>query len=64
MTLDVSQGDDTVISTGLEQGELVVVDGAERLREGSKVEVKEPGRAKGAGKGSRPVPGVQKKKDS
>ena len=64
VTLDVSQGDDTVISTGLEQGELVVVDGAERLREGSKVEVKEPGRAKGAGKGSRPVPGVQKKKDS
>jgi len=49
VTLDVSQGDDTVISSGLEQGELVVVDGAERLREGSKVEVKEPGKARGKG---------------
>jgi multidrug efflux system membrane fusion protein len=31
------------INTGLSPGELVVVDGAERLREGSRVELKAPG---------------------
>jgi multidrug efflux system membrane fusion protein len=62
VTLDVSQGDDTVISAGLEQGELVVVDGAERLREGSRVEVKEPGRAKGKGRGGPPEKGAEPKK--
>jgi len=49
VTVDVSQGDDTAISKGLEQGELVVVDGAERLREGSKVELKGPNTSKGPG---------------
>jgi multidrug efflux system membrane fusion protein len=37
----ISQGGETSITEGLEAGEQVVVDGAERLREGSKVEVKE-----------------------
>ena len=37
----VGQGGDISVSSGLEPGELVVVDGAERLREGSRVAVKE-----------------------
>jgi multidrug efflux system membrane fusion protein len=37
----VSQGGETAIVEGLAVGEQVVVDGAERLRDGSKVEVKE-----------------------
>lgn len=44
VTPDVAQGDDTAIAAGLNQGELVVVDGAERLREGSRVEVQVPGK--------------------
>ncbi len=36
----VTQGDDASITTGLSPGELVVVDGADRLREGSRVEVR------------------------
>ena len=57
VTLDVTEGGDTSVSAGLESGEIVVVDGAERLREGSKVEVKEPGsgRGKGNGQGSGPA---------
>ena len=43
VTVGVTEGGETSLSTGLEAGELVVVDGAERLREGSKVEVKGPG---------------------
>jgi membrane fusion protein, multidrug efflux system len=43
VTIGVVQGDDTSIASGLAEGELVVVDGAERLREGGKVSLKEPG---------------------
>ena len=60
----ISQGGDTSITEGLEEGEQVVVDGAERLRDGSKVEVKEkdqpgkggakgPGEKRGDGAGSK-----------
>jgi multidrug efflux system membrane fusion protein len=42
-----SQGGETAIVEGLAVGEQVVVDGAERLREGSKVEVKERDQAGG-----------------
>jgi multidrug efflux system membrane fusion protein len=47
VTLGVSEGGDTAIATGVAPGEIVVADGAERLREGAKVEVKEPGGQKG-----------------
>ena len=43
VTLDEIQGGEASIKTGLETGELVVVDGAERLREGTRIEVKSPG---------------------
>jgi membrane fusion protein, multidrug efflux system len=42
VTIGVVQGDDTSVASGLAEGELVVVDGAERLREGSKVDLKDP----------------------
>jgi multidrug efflux system membrane fusion protein len=56
----ISQGGETSIVEGLAVGEQVVVDGAERLREGSKVEVKEREQAgkgygkPGGGKGAKP----------
>lgn len=40
VTVGVTQGDDASISSGLTPEELVVVDGTEKLREGSKVEVR------------------------
>ena len=53
----ISQGGETSLMEGLEVGEQVVVDGAERLREGSKVEVKEKEQAGkgGGGKGAKPA---------
>jgi multidrug efflux system membrane fusion protein len=49
------QGDDTAIDAGLTPGELVVVDGADKLREGAKVEVSQKnGKAPRAMDGSRP----------
>jgi multidrug efflux system membrane fusion protein len=40
VAVGVTHGDDASISTGLAPEELVVVDGTEKLREGSKVEVR------------------------
>ena len=49
----ISQGGETSVVEGLDVGEKVVVDGAERLRDGSKVEVKEKDQTgKGPGKGA------------
>ncbi len=46
VSLGVIQEADAVVSSGLVPGELVVVEGADRLREGSKVEVQMRGGAK------------------
>ncbi|MFI5341926.1 MAG: MdtA/MuxA family multidrug efflux RND transporter periplasmic adaptor subunit [Candidatus Methylomirabilales bacterium] len=43
VTVGVNQGDETSISAGLASGEFVVTDGAERLREGAKVELQAGG---------------------
>jgi len=51
VSIGVVQGDDTSIASGLAEGDVVVVDGAERLREGSKVDLKDPNKAAGGGKG-------------
>jgi multidrug efflux system membrane fusion protein len=40
VTVDQSHGGETSITAGLSPGEVVVVDGADRLREGARVEVK------------------------
>lgn len=54
VSVGVSQGEDISITSGLQAGDLVVVDGAERLRDGSKVEVKERDQTgKGGVKGGR-----------
>jgi len=58
VTLGVTEGGDTSIA-GVEAGEVIVVDGAERLREGSQVEVKEPGKGRVNGNGQRPGPGKE-----
>ncbi|MCM0081932.1 MdtA/MuxA family multidrug efflux RND transporter periplasmic adaptor subunit [Geomonas sp. Red32] len=52
VTIGATQGDDTSITAGLNEGELVVVEGAERLREGAKVDLRQPG-AGGGGRGQR-----------
>jgi multidrug efflux system membrane fusion protein len=49
VTIGVSHGEDTSIETGLSPNELVVVDGTEKLREGSKVDIRNPGGAPPAG---------------
>ncbi len=42
VTVEVSQGGETSVSAGLVSGDVVVTDGAERLREGAKVELQAP----------------------
>ena len=54
VSVGVTQGDDIAIDSGLEPGELVVVDGAERLRDGSKIEVKGQGEGRTHGAGGKP----------
>jgi len=53
--LGAPQGDNVAIESGVEPGERVVIDGADRLREGAKVELPDPsatpGRRGGARKG-------------
>ena len=46
VTVGALQGDDASIETGIAPGELVVVDGADKLKDGSKVEISK-GEAKG-----------------
>lgn len=60
VTLDVTEGGDTSVSAGVAPGEIVVVDGAERLREGSKVEVKDPAKGRENGKNQRPGSSAEK----
>ncbi len=43
VTVEEIQGGEASVKEGLKPGDLVVVDGAERLREGTKVEVRSPG---------------------
>lgn len=49
VTVGVTQGEEASIDTGLASGETVVVDGTEKLREGSKVEMRPPSGAVPAG---------------
>ena len=55
--LGAPQGDNVAIESGVEPGERVVVDGADRLREGARVELPDPsatpGRRDGARKGGK-----------
>jgi len=61
VTLGVPEGGETSVDAGLAPGELVVSDGAERLHEGSLVEVKEAGKGRGNGNGQKPGPGKEQK---
>jgi len=57
-----SEGPNTAISSGLQAGERVIVDGVDRIREGAKVEVIEPGAAPGAPRDPN-APGAGKRGD-
>jgi len=48
-----SEGESVQIAEGLAPGEIVVVDGSDRLRDGAKAEVPDPGRAAEGGKGGK-----------
>jgi membrane fusion protein, multidrug efflux system len=54
VTVGATQGDDAAIASGVAPGDLIVVDGADKLRDGSKVEVQT---AAGPGSGSGPGSG-------
>ena len=56
VTLGVTQGEDTAVTTGLASGDPVVVAGAEGLRDGSKVAVKEQNQKQNNGENA-PRPG-------
>ncbi len=51
----IISGPDTVITGGLQPGQQVVVDGLDKLRDGGKIEVIDPGATGNAEKGPRPV---------
>lgn len=57
--LGVTQGGDTAVIAGIAAGDLVVVEGTERLREGSKVEPKVPKTAEAGSSGRPGQPGAQ-----
>jgi membrane fusion protein, multidrug efflux system len=52
VTVGEIQGGEASVKTGLSAGELVVVDGADRLREGTRVELREAGQSSRNGQGS------------
>jgi multidrug efflux system membrane fusion protein len=56
VTVGVTQADEASIEEGLSPNEQVVVDGTEKLREGSKVEVQVPGGKPAGGKGPKASP--------
>jgi len=61
ITVGVTQGEDASIETGLASGEMVVIDGTEKLREGSKVELRPAGGAVPASQEG-PPPGGERRK--
>ena len=61
VTLGVSQGEEASIETGLAAGESVVVDGTEKLRDGSKVDLRPAGGPTPASEGA-PAPGAERSK--
>jgi multidrug efflux system membrane fusion protein len=61
VTVGVTQEDDIAVTSGLNAGDMVVVQGAERLKDGSRVEVKEASRGRGQGDPKTPAaPGASK----
>jgi multidrug efflux system membrane fusion protein len=68
VSVQLTEGDQAAIATGLAEGERVVVDGVDKLQPGSKVAVGTPGAPGGAGAGAKepgrpgPGPGAHKGK--
>jgi len=59
VVVGTTQGEDTSIVSGLSPSEQVVVDGTEKLREGSKVDIRNE-RDHAAPQSDRPAPAVEK----
>jgi multidrug efflux system membrane fusion protein len=57
------QGDETAIDTGLAIGEIVVIDGADKLREGAKVELSTRDSGARSKDGARPKEGGRRKRE-
>jgi multidrug efflux system membrane fusion protein len=53
VTVGLTEGNDVTIDAGLKAGEMVVIDGQDKLQDGSKVDVRTPGQGPGNGRGSR-----------
>lgn len=49
VTVGITEGNDVSIESGLKPDELVVIDGQDKLQEGSKIDVRTPNRTPGAG---------------
>jgi len=65
--VQLTEGDETTIRSGLAAGDRVVIDGADKLRPGSKVEVTQPGaadRGQGQGQGQKQGGGKSRKAQS
>lgn len=56
VTIGATEGQLTEVLTGLQAGERVITDGVDRIREGAKVEVTEPGGGARSGPSPRPSP--------
>ena len=61
ITVGVTQGEEAAIESGLASGEVVVIDGTEKLREGSKVDLRPAAGAVPAGQEG-PTPGGERRK--
>jgi hypothetical protein len=52
----MTEGNDVAIDAGLNPGDQVVVDGQDKLQDGSKVDPRTPGQAPSGGRGKRRPP--------
>jgi len=62
VNVGIAEGDNVSIDSGLASGELVVVEGSDRLRDGAKVEIPDRAARAGPGEGKAPAKGEGKRR--
>ena len=62
VSVGIAEGDNVSIDSGLASGELVVVEGSDRLRDGAKVEIPDRAARAGPGEGKAPAKGDGKRR--
>ncbi len=62
VSVGIAEGDNVSIDSGLASGELVVVEGSDRLRDGAKVEIPDRAARAGPGEGKAPAKGEGKRR--